>query len=170
VQNIGSISKSLIATAVMQLWKKGKFQLDDDVNEFLPFNVRNAFHPDTPITFRLLLTHRSGIADSPAYRSSYACGDPSIPLEKWLKEYLAPGGRYYQKKANFHTWKPGKENHYSNMGFGLLGYLVERVSGESLPQYTRENIIKPLGMKKTGWLLSEIDVATPCGALSPGGR
>jgi CubicO group peptidase (beta-lactamase class C family) len=160
VQNIGSISKTVTATAVMQLWEKGKFPLDDDVNEFLPFAVRNPFHPDTPITFRLLLTHRSGIADSPAYGSSYACGDPSTPLEKWLKEYLTPGGRYCQKKTNFHPWKPGKRNSYSNIGFGLLGYLVERGSGESLPHYTRKFIFEPLGMKKTGWLLSGIKVAT----------
>jgi CubicO group peptidase (beta-lactamase class C family) len=160
VQNIGSISKTVVATAVMQLWEKGKFQLDDDVNEFLPFPVRNPFHPDTPITVRLLLTHRSAIADSPAYGSSYASGDPSTPLERWLKEYFTPGGRYYQKGANFHPWKPGKQNSYSNVGFGILGYLVERVSGGPFPHYTKENIFKPLGMKKTAWLLSDIDVAT----------
>jgi CubicO group peptidase (beta-lactamase class C family) len=157
VQNIGSISKTVVATAVMQLWEKGKFQLDDDVNEFLPFAVRNPFHPDTPLTFRLLLTHRSSIADSPAYGASYACGDPSIPLEKWLQSYFIPGGRYYDKKPNFHPWKPGAKNSYSNIGFGLLGYLVERTSGESLPDYTKKHIFEPLGMKKTGWFLSGID-------------
>ena len=110
MQNIGSISKTVVATAVMQLWEKGKFQLDDDVNERLPFAVRSPSHPDTPITYRLLLTHRSGIADSPAYGSSYACGDPSLPLEAWLKAYLTPGGRYYEKEANFHPWKPGEKH------------------------------------------------------------
>jgi CubicO group peptidase (beta-lactamase class C family) len=159
VQNIGSISKTVVATAVMQLWEKGRFQLDDDVNERLPFAVRSPSHPETPITYRLLLTHRSGIADSFAYRSSYACGDPSLPLEAWLKAYFTPVGRYYEKAANFHPWKPGEKHDYSNVGFGLLGYLVERVSGESLPHYTRKNIFEPLGMKRTGWLLSEIDVA-----------
>ena len=160
VQNIGSISKTLVATAVMQLWEKGGFQLDDDVNERLPFAVRSPSHPDTPITYRLLLTHRSGIADGPAYGSSYSCGEPSLPLEAWLRAYLTPGGRSYERNANFHPWKPGEKRDYSNVGFGLLGYLVERVSGESLPHYTRKTIFGPLGMKRTGWLLSEIDVAT----------
>ena len=160
VQNLGSISKTVVATAVMQLWEKGKFQLDDDVNEQLPFAVRSPFHPATPITYRLLLTHRSGIADSLAYRSSYACGDPSLSLESWLEAYFTPGGRYYKPKDNFHPWKPGQKHEYSNVGFGLLGFLVERVSGESLPHYTRKNILEPLGMKKTAWFLSEIDVAT----------
>jgi CubicO group peptidase (beta-lactamase class C family) len=160
VQNIGSVSKTVTATAVMQLWERGKFQLDDDVSELLPFAVRHPSHPGTPITFRLLLTHRSGIADGPAYEPSYACGDPHVPLGKWLKEYLTPGGRSYRKGANFHPWKPGKKHSYSNVGFGLLGYLVERASGESLPHYTKKNIFQPLGMKKTGWLLSEVDAAT----------
>ncbi|MDR3618186.1 MAG: serine hydrolase [Paludisphaera borealis] len=167
VQNIGSISKTVVATAVMQLWEKGKFQLDDDVNERLPFAVRSPSHPDTPITYRLLLTHRSGIADSLAYRSSYACGDPSLSLEAWLKAYFTPGGRYYEKEANFHPWKPGQQHDYSNVGFGLLGYLVERASGESLPNYTRKNVFEPLGMKRTGWHLSEIDVANHAVPYAP---
>jgi CubicO group peptidase (beta-lactamase class C family) len=167
IQNIGSISKTVVATAVMQLWEKGKFQLDDDVNERLPFGVRSPSYPDTPITYRLLLTHRSGIADSLAYRSSYACGDPSLPLEAWLKAYFTRGGRYYDKKDNFHPWKPGEKHDYSNVGFGLLGYLVERVSGESLPHYTKANVLEPLGMKRTGWFLSEIDVAAHAVPYAP---
>jgi CubicO group peptidase (beta-lactamase class C family) len=167
VQNVGSISKTVVATAVMQLWEKGKFQLDDDVNERLPFAVRSPSHPDTPITYRLLLAHRSGIADSLAYRSSYACGDPCLPLEEWLKAYFTPGGRYYEKKANYHAWKPGEKHEYSNVGFGLLGYLVERVSGESFSRHTRKYIFEPLGMKRTGWHLSEIDVAAHAVPYAP---
>jgi CubicO group peptidase (beta-lactamase class C family) len=167
VQNLGSISKTVVATAVMQLREQGKFQLDDDVNERLPFVVRSPSHPNTPITYRLLLTHRSGIADSFAYRSSYVCGDPKLPLEPWLNAYFTPGGRYYDKKEYYHPWKPGEKHEYSNVGFGLLGHLVERVSGESLPQYTRKRIFEPLGMKRTAWLLSEIDVASHAVPYAP---
>ena len=67
VQNIGSISKTVTATAAMQLWEKGKFELDDDINHYLPFPVRNPLHADKLISFRSLLTHRSSIADGPAY-------------------------------------------------------------------------------------------------------
>ena len=167
LQNIGSISKTVVATAVMQLWERGKFQLDDDVSERLPFAVRSPSHPDTPITYRQLLTHRSGIADSLAYRSSYACGDPRLPLEAWIKAYFTPDGRYYQKKDNFHPWKPGEKRDYSNIGFGLLGYLVERVCGVPLPQYTKKNVFEPLEMKRTGWLLSEIDLAAHAVPYAP---
>ena len=159
VQNIGSISKTIVATAMMQLWEKGKFQLDDDVNERLPFALRSPAHPGTPITYRLLLTHRSGIADSLAYRSSYACGDPSVPLDAWLRAYLNRAAATTTRKPTSIPGSRAQKSHYSNVGFGLLGYLVERVSGEPFPQYTRKKIFEPLGMKRTGWLLSEVDVA-----------
>ena len=82
LMNIGSISKTITATAVMQLWEAGKFDLDDDINEFLPFVVRNPGNPEVAITFRQLLTHRSSIKDGPAYGESYACGDIVIRMNK----------------------------------------------------------------------------------------
>ena len=156
IQNIGSISKTVTATAVMQLWEKGKFDLDDDINLYLPLPVRNPSHPDRLISFRSLLTHRSSIADSPAYGSSYARGDPGIDLATWIKGYFTIGGRYYVKEKNFHPWKPGEKYQYSNVGFGLLGFLVERLSGESFDAFTKGRIFDPLGMKESGWMLSGI--------------
>ena len=156
IQNIGSISKTVTATAVMQLWEKGKFDLDDDINQYLPFPVRNPSHPDRLISFRSLLTHRSSIADSPAYGSSYACGDPGIALATWIEAYFTVGGRYYVKEKNFHPWKPGEKYQYSNVGFGLLGFLVERLSGEPFHVFTKKRIFDPLGMKASGWMLSGI--------------
>jgi CubicO group peptidase (beta-lactamase class C family) len=156
IQNIGSISKTVTATATMQLWEKGKFDLDDDINQYLPFPVRNPSHPDRLISFRSLLTHRSSIADSPAYGSSYACGDPGIDLATWIKAYFTVDGRYYIKEKNFHPWKPGEKYEYSNVGFGLLGFLVERLSGEPFDVFTKRSIFDPLGMKASGWMLSGI--------------
>jgi len=165
VQNIGSISKTITATAVMQLWEKGLFNLEDDVNGYLPFTVKNPRYPDAVITFRQLLSHRSSIKDGPSYDESYACGDPSISLETWLTEYFTPGGKYYNAEENFHTWKPGEEGEipakpraYSNVGFGLLGYLVERISGGDFSEYTKAHVFKPLGMDESGWFLSEVDI------------
>jgi CubicO group peptidase (beta-lactamase class C family) len=157
VQNIGSISKTVTATAVMQLVEQARLDLDADVGSALPFPVRNPFHPEIPITARLLLTHQSSIADGPAYGDTYGCGDPSASLEAWLPDYLITGGRHYRAADNFHPWKPGERWKYSNIGFGLLGYLVERLSGEPFPRYTRERIFEPLGMRHTGWLLSDVD-------------
>jgi CubicO group peptidase (beta-lactamase class C family) len=61
IQNIGSISKTLTATAAMQLWERGKFDLDDEISQYLPFPVRNPIHPERRISFRSLLTHRSSL-------------------------------------------------------------------------------------------------------------
>jgi len=163
VQNIGSISKTITATAVMQLWEKGRFGLDDDVGRYLSFTVRNPRFPDDPITFRQLLTHKSSIKDGPAYGQSYACGDPKIRLKEWIQGYLTPGGRYYNRHDNFFDWKPGTTdipkgaNDYSNVGFGLLGYLVEAISGMDFERYCKMHIFTPLGMKETGWKLADID-------------
>ena len=165
IQNIGSISKTITATAVMQLWEKGKLKLDDDVNGYLPFQVRNPRFPDDPITFRQLLTHKSSIKDGPAYEQSYACGDPAVSLKDWIKGYLVPGGKYFSEEGNFHTWKPGTieipkgPRAYTNVGFGLLGYLVEIISGQDFSEYCKKNIFTPLGMKNTGWYLADVEIA-----------
>ncbi|MEZ4586341.1 MAG: serine hydrolase domain-containing protein [Gemmatimonadales bacterium] len=165
IQNIGSISKTITATAVMQQWEAGKLGLDDDVNGLLPFAVRNPRFPDVPITPRQLLTHRSSITDGPAYGQSYACGDPAVALGAWIEGYFTEGGAYYDGEANFHQWAPGTADPpeppraYSNVAFGLLGYLVERLSGQPFDQYCRERIFAPLGMRASGWFTTEVDLA-----------
>jgi CubicO group peptidase (beta-lactamase class C family) len=157
IQNIASISKTFTCTALMQQWEKKKFQLDDPVSDHLPFVVRHPNHPGT-ITFRQLLTHTAAIADSKAYETSYACGDPVMSLEEWLREYLLPEGKFYDPEKNFKPYAPGGGWNYSNVAFGLLGYLVECMAGEPLNIYCRKNIFEPLGMRQSGWLLSEVDI------------
>jgi len=163
--NIGSISKTVTATAVMQLWETEEFALDDDVSAYLPFAVRNPRYPETPITFRQLLTHRSSITDGPAYGASYACGDPAVSLSDWIRGYFMPDGPYYDGEENFHAWEPGtpdpppRPRAYSNVGFGLLGYLVETLSGTPFSAYCQDKIFRPLGMRKTAWNLADIDTS-----------
>lgn len=158
VLNVGSVSKLVTSTAVMQLVEVGSLDLDADVNDYLTFPVRNPAAPDRPITTRQLLTHTSSLNDSEAYGASYACGDPSVALGDWLREYLVPGGRFFGEES-FLAAAPGTAFEYSNVGYGLLGHLVEEVAGEGFSVHTRRRIFEPLGMKSTGWLLSEIDVA-----------
>ena len=165
IQNIGPISKTITTTAVIQLWEQGKFKLDDDVNKYLPFKVMNPHFPDDPITFRQLLTHRSSIKDGPAYDASYACGDPTVSLKDWLTGYLIPGGKDYSDVENFHRWRSGaievpkEPRAYSNVAFGLLGYLVEVISGTDFSHYCKEHVFMPLGMTNTGWYLSDVNIA-----------
>ena len=163
--NIGSISKTVTATAAMQLWEGGRFALDDDVSRHLPFLVRNPRFPEAPITIRQLLTHRSSITDGPAYEESYACGDPAVALETWIREYFTPGGEYFDPEENFHVWEPGtvdppaRPRAYSNVGFGLLGSLVEHLTNTPFNDFCQENIFSPLSMRDTGWMLTEIDAS-----------
>ncbi|HUF82506.1 MAG TPA: serine hydrolase domain-containing protein, partial [Burkholderiales bacterium] len=159
IQNIGSVSKTFTATAVMQLWEAGRFQLDDDVNQFLEFVVAHPTHRATPITFRHLLAHVSSIDDGPQYAMAYACGDPVMSLEDWLRSYLTPGGQFYDADRNFHGWAPGGEFAYCNVAYGLLGHLVERLSGQSFADYCRQHVFAPLSMDETSWYLKDIDPA-----------
>ncbi|MFQ5791117.1 MAG: serine hydrolase domain-containing protein [Acidobacteriota bacterium] len=157
LQNIASISKTFTATALMQLWEKGELGLDDDINAYLPFEVRNPAHPSKKITFKHLLTHTSSIDDGSSYSRAYACGDPTISLQIWLREYFAEGGAYYNREENFHDWMPGEQYAYNNVAFGLLGYLVEAISGTPFAEYCRANIFLPLGLEETSWFLADID-------------
>lgn len=163
IQNIASVSKIVTATAIMQLWEKGAFKLDDDINTHLPFNVRNPQFADEPITFRQLLAHRSSIKDGPSYDESYACGDPEVSLATWIRGYFSQGGSYNDPKTSFHSWRPGTSNPpespraYSNVAYGLLGFLVEQITGKLFSDYCQEYIFRPLKMNHTGWHLSAID-------------
>jgi len=157
VLNVGSVSKLVTSTAVVQLWEQGKVDLDFDVNRYLPFELR---HPasDRPITLRQLLTHTAGIQDGPSYGASYACGDPAVTLEDWLRGYLVPEGRFYSEE-NFVGAGPGAAYEYSNVGYGLLGLIAEQVADRDFMELTRERIFAPLGMTSTGWLLTSVDRA-----------
>ena len=162
-----SVSKTVTATALMQLYEQGLFDLDDDVNEYLPFNLRNPNHPDIPITIKMILSHRSSLADDNLYwiALSYLPGDPDVigfPYP-WLEEYLTPGGSGFSSS----TWsldKPGEKYYYANIGFSIIGYLVELLSHQDFNEYCKEHIFKPLQMNTTGFRLRDHnidDIAIP---------
>jgi CubicO group peptidase (beta-lactamase class C family) len=148
VYMLASISKTFAATAIMQLWEKGLLSLDDDVNEYLPFNVRNPNYPDVPITFRMILTHRSSIASRPANLFTIF-SIFRVPYSQ-LGEYLNPGGKLYSPK-NWEDFPPGEKQSYSCTAFELLGYIVEYITHQSFPDYCTKNIFQPLDMKNTSY-------------------
>lgn len=157
-----SISKTVTATALMQLYDQGLFELDEDVNNFLPFSFRNPNHPNEPITFRMLLSHRSSLANDNNKRISlsYLPGDPDVnnfPYP-WLKDYLTPNGLAYSTSV----WSenvPGEEFAYTNVGFSLVGYLVELISGENFNQYCKNHIFEPLHMFNTSFRLRDVNIS-----------
>lgn len=155
--NVASVTKTATCIAVMQLWERKKFALDGDVNAYLSFSVRNVAYPEAPVTFRQLLTHTSSIADGPAYDKSYACGDSRTPLGQWLRDYLTAGGALHDPQRNFHPWKPGMQFEYCNVAYGLLGHLVETLSGMSYSDYMLKRVFAPLGMSHSRILLVGMD-------------
>lgn len=157
MMNIGSISKTFTTTAIMQLWEKGLVNLEENINTYLKVDIRNPRYPNNPITISQILTHTSSIQDGPSYSLSYACGDPTLSLKEWIYANLTPGGTYYDNGSNFGDWAPGSEEQYSNIAFGLLGFIVETVAKQPFHAYCKEHIFTPLGMNNTAWYLSEID-------------
>ncbi len=162
---VASVSKTVTATALMTLYEQGKFGLDDDINDYLPFDIRNPTYTDTPITFRMLLSHTSSIIDSSAYDRFYTLKktpvlpDSPISLEFQMRDYLGVDGEWYDTEENFLKEAPGAVYFYSNTGYGLIGYLVEQISGMPFNEYCKQAIFEPLGMEHSAWLFKDVDTS-----------
>lgn len=161
---VASLSKTVTATALMILYEKGKFTLDDDVSMYLPFKLTNPHFPDQSITCRMLLSHTSTILDSHILYKSYTLHqtpvlpDSPIPLGEYLMDYLSFSGKLYKAEDNFLNASPGSTYKYSNTGFALIGYLIECISGMPFDAYCKQAIFEPLCMKHTAWHFKEVDL------------
>lgn len=159
VMNIASISKTVVGAAMMRAQEQGKLNLDKDISTYLPFEVRNPHHPNSPITLRQLATHTSSVSDRwDWYSKSYHFGrNAPENLGDFLQSYLEPTGANY-RPDNFISSAPGSEREYSNVGAGLAAYVVEQVTKQSLDQYTQAQLFAPLGMASTHWRLQPDDL------------
>jgi CubicO group peptidase (beta-lactamase class C family) len=158
----GSVQKVVDATAILQLYEKGKINLDADINSYIPFEINHPEYPDIPISVRILLSHRSGLDAfgdqfswdteclfSPEFRPNCNPETQMLSLEEYLIASFTPDGSNF----NPSVWinEPGEKYHYSVSAYPLLRYLIEQVTGKSYPDYMNENIFKPLGMLDTGF-------------------
>jgi CubicO group peptidase (beta-lactamase class C family) len=152
VQPVASVSKPLIAVALMQQVESKALSLDTDVSTALPFAVHDPHAPSTPITLRQLATHSAGIVDrEPFYTQSYVKGGQvSFDDRKLLQSYLDRQGSNYSE-ANFTKARPGAAYAYSNLGAALAALAVETKSGSTYRAYTRAHIFEPLHMDASGW-------------------
>jgi CubicO group peptidase (beta-lactamase class C family) len=160
---IASVSKTITGTAVVQLHEQGKLDLDDDINDYLPFSIRHPNIPDSPITFRMLLSHTAGMDNNwevydTFYTISNGGGDSSVSLGEFIEGFFVPDGRYYDAAKNFTKTGPGEAYQYSNPAYALLGYLVEQISRQSFPEYCQDRIFEPLDMPNTTWLLADTHI------------
>jgi CubicO group peptidase (beta-lactamase class C family) len=156
---VGSLTKPVTATAVMQLWERGYFGLDDDINDYLDFNVRNPYYPDTPITFRMLLSHHSGLTDDDNLHSYYLfflyiLNKKNYPYPL-IKEIILPEGNFY-KKDIWEDHFPGSYRVYSNYNYMLLEHLIEVITGQSFTDFCEKNIFEPLNMRNTSFYFNDL--------------
>jgi CubicO group peptidase (beta-lactamase class C family) len=155
---LASISKTVMAVAAMQAVEDGLVELDADVNDVLPFPVRNPNHPDDPITLRMLLTHSSSIRDAwAAITPFYVRGDSPIALGDYLRRYLTPDGDLFRPLHTFGSWRPGGRYEYCNIAASLAGFAVEAASVSDFDTWCERRIFGPLGMTETSWHLAELD-------------
>lgn len=141
---LGSISKQFTAFLIVKLAEKGKIKLDKPITTYLP-NYPKA--TGDKITVHHLLTHTSGI---PNYTSA-----PNFLKEKSRDPYTPE--EFVKTFENLPLdFTPGEKFSYSNSGYFLLGYIIEKVSGKSYEQYLQEVILTPLKMANTGYDHGEV--------------
>lgn len=139
---IGSNTKVMTALAILKLREEGKLSFDDDIKKFIPeFEVKSYFAYDK-ITIENLLMHRSGLVSD-------------------LFQLILDRTRDYHEviaelKDTYLTAEPGKMFSYSNVGYTILGIIIECISGLSYTEYIQKEIAKPLGIQ-VHFLLNEAD-------------
>ncbi len=139
VYRIGSLTKVFTALAAMQLSEQGKLNIDAPLKSLLPeFSVRTRFETGVPISIRDLLTHHSGLPSDFQKGMWSRNPEPFTTVTRLIKdEYTA--------------YPPGFIFSYSNIGYDLLGHVIERASGQDYVQFIRNSQLKPLGMRYSGF-------------------
>lgn len=173
-QNIASISKTLIGISLLKAQELGKLNINDPINNHLPFRIVNPHHPEVPILVKHLAYHTSSITDlDEVYAKSYVLtkdkhdenegvysyfntSETYIPLRDFIQNSLTENGKWYQKNT-FSKSKPGDEREYSNIAAALCALVIEYATGQDYRAFTRDYILKPLKMNHSGWMSADID-------------
>lgn len=149
-----SMTKLFTATAVMQLHERGLIELDKPVRSYLPrFPLSHSSGRE--ITIRHLLSHSSGIANPIPLSWVHLANEPAVDLDDLTGRLLARHRRL--------RFEPGSRYAYSNLGYLVLGQVIEQLSGRSYADYVREHVLGLLDMLKTGFTYDELhdeEVAT----------
>ena len=130
---VGSVSKLVTWTAVMQMVEQGKVDLDADVNTYLDFKIPE--RAGKPVTLRQIMTHTAGFEEAVKYLIVYDKGK-ARPLGELLKAWVPK-----------RIFDAGTTPAYSNYATSLAGYVVERVSGMPFNDYVEQHIFAPLNMR-----------------------
>lgn len=136
-----SVSKMISAIRVLQLVEAGQLSLDEPIESYLGYAVAHPSCPDTPVTLRMLMSHTSAIS------SSYSSG-------KTLQKLL--------NRKHWESYRPGSRYKYSNLGAGIMGTLMETVTGQDVNTCVDAGVFQPLGIDAAyrTWLLDEPEQAS----------
>lgn len=126
---VASISKLVVALAVLRLVEQRRLDLDADVSRWLGWRLRNPAFPDVPITLRLLLSHRSGLTDALDY---------VLPLDADMQGVLADARAWDAAHA------PGSWFRYTNFNFPVIAAVMERATGERFDRLMARLVLTPL--------------------------
>jgi CubicO group peptidase (beta-lactamase class C family) len=136
---LASISKSLTATAAMQLWERGQLDLDAPVQKYCPAFPQKA----QPITTREVMGHLAGIR----HYKMQSQDDPEVGNTKHFENPIQAGLDFFKNDPL--VSEPGKQFHYSTQGYTVVGCVIEGASGAKYVDFVRQNIFVPAGMEHT---------------------
>lgn len=154
----GSIVKTLIATGVLRLVTEGRLTLDSPAASYLP-NIEfvNPWAPDHPVLVRHLLDHTSGLDDARLWQIFSLQAQPDAPLGASIED------EPLQVRS-----RPGSRLSYSNLGYTLLGMVIEQVTGERYERYLDEQLLRPLGMHRSTFQFVSQEGPNTDGSLAMG--
>jgi serine beta-lactamase-like protein LACTB len=136
---LASISKSLTATAAMQLWERGQLDLDAAVQKYCPAFPQKPW----PISTRQVMGHLGGVR----HYTSASQEDPEVGNTKHFDKPIESGLDFFKNDALLS--EPGKQFHYSTQGYTLVGCVIEGASGAKYVEFVRQNVFTPAGMEQT---------------------
>jgi CubicO group peptidase (beta-lactamase class C family) len=135
---VGSISKSFVSLALLKLQEEGKINLEARLQDVAPeISVRNHWDSTNPVRIVNLLEHTAGFDDMEAAEVYNFSDSYDFPLLDVFKRFQEPQDV---------RWPPSTRMSYSNPGYGIAGYLIEKITGEPFDRYIRETILRPLGL------------------------
>jgi CubicO group peptidase (beta-lactamase class C family) len=157
-----SMTKLVTAAAILQLQEDGKLNIDDPVANYVPFfTVTYPSATSRPVTIRDLLNHSAGLPNNaPALVGwIHHAGQPPLDQTAYLAQILPDYARL--------AFEPGDYGEYTNVGYMVLGAVIEAASGESYTDYVREHLLRPLGMHCTDFVFTAEACAPAATASHP---
>lgn len=161
-----SVQKVFDSVLALRLVERGVLDLDEPVDRWLDFPVRHPDQRDTPVSLRMILSHRSGLGEFrhqfardtesvfvPAYRAAAPRQILALSARDFIVASIQPGGANWRDRS----WvrEPGTGYHYSVSAYPLLHHLIEEVTGTDFPGCATAELLEPLGMVHSGFELSD---------------